>query len=92
MSISEQMDEVSKQKEKVATQKKLDRIERMLKWLIVRNQLDVHAYDLHNNDYKEEFRKEILDKMFQLGELLPDISDILNSTDEHPPSVDTQED
>lgn len=57
--------------------KQLDRIERMLKWLIVRKKLDYLSHDLEHNEYKEEFRKPILDDMFKLGKQLPDISDII---------------
>ena len=60
----------------VATHK-LDRIERVLKWLVVRKNLDYLSHDLEHNDYRDEYRKPILDEMFKLGEKLPDISDIL---------------
>lgn len=55
----------------------LDRIERMLKWVIVRKKLDYLSHDLEHNEYKEEFRKPILNDMFKLGEQLPDIGDII---------------
>ena len=55
----------------------LERIERMLKWVIVRKKLDYLSHDLEHNEYKKEFRKPILDDMFKLGEQLPDISDII---------------
>ena len=55
----------------------LDRIERMLKWLVVRRELDYLSHDLEHNEYREEYRKPILDDMFRLGKKLPDISDIL---------------
>jgi len=61
--------------------KQLDRIERMLKWLIVRKKLDYLSHDLEHNEYKKEFRKPILDDMFKLGEQLPDISDIIEEND-----------
>ena len=54
-----------------------DRIERMLKWLIVRKKLDYLGHDLKHNDYREEFTTDILDEMFKISEHLPDISDIL---------------
>lgn len=55
----------------------LDRVERMLKWLVVRKELDYLSHDLEHNEYKKEYRKPILDNMFKLGKHLPDISDIL---------------
>lgn len=57
----------------------LSRIEKMLKWLIVRKKLDYLSHDLEHNDYRDEYRKPILDEMFRLGEELPDISDIVKS-------------
>lgn len=62
---------------KMCLDDQLDRIERMLKWLILRKELDYLSHDMEHNDYREEFKGEILDEMFKLGEKLPDILDIL---------------
>lgn len=54
----------------------LGRIEKMLRWLIVRKKLDYLSHDLEHNDYSEEYRRPIFDEMFKLGEHLPDIGNI----------------
>lgn len=55
----------------------MDRIEKMLKWLVVMKELDYLSHDLEHNEYRDEYRKPILEDMFRLGKELPDISDIL---------------
>ena len=54
---------------------------RMLKWLVVRKRLDYLSHDLEHNDYRDEYKKPILDQMFRLGEKLPEIHDILDDVE-----------
>lgn len=54
--------------------------ERMLKWLVVRKNLDYLSHDLKHNEYRDEYREPILDEMFKLGEQLPDISDVIKKS------------
>lgn len=58
-------------------EKCLNHLHRMLKWVIVRKKLDYLSHDLEENEYRDEYRKPILDDMFKLGKQLPDISDII---------------
>lgn len=55
---------------------KLDRIERMLKWLVVQVQMDWDRANL-SFDVNQEYTTAILDNLFNRYKLLPDISDIL---------------
>jgi len=75
--IEEDIEKKSRVEMKPVPPSQLNRIERMLKWVIVRKKLDYLSHDLEHNEYKKEFRKPILDDMFKLGEQLPDISDII---------------
>ena len=54
---------------------------RMLKWLVVRKRLDYLSHDLEHNDYRDEYKKPILDQMFRLGEKLPEIHDIFGDVE-----------
>ena len=64
-------------REKMCIDTQFDRLERMLRWLIVRKEIDYLSHDLEYNEYRDEYRKPILDEMFKLGEHLPDIDDIV---------------
>ena len=61
--------------------KRFDKVERMLKWLVVRKELDYLSHDLEHNEYRDEYRKPILDDMFKLSKSLPNMSDILDDVE-----------
>ena len=56
-----------------------DRIERMLKWLIIERNMDDFRANL-GFTINEDYRPEILDELFRLDKLKPDISDIIKDT------------
>lgn len=51
----------------------LDRVEKLLKWLVVK----VLARDMEQDEHHGESREEIFGNMHTLSKKLPDISDIL---------------
>ncbi len=54
----------------------LDRIERMLKWLIIRKHMEWDSENLKLR-INEDCSSEILDNLFERFKQLPDISDII---------------
>ena len=64
---------------RVITTDRLERVQRMLRWLMVGKELDYLSRDLEHNDDSDEYRKPILDEMCKLSEELSVISDILKT-------------
>ena len=73
--IMEDIEKETRVEMKPVPPSQLDRIERMLKWLVIKNQIDYFAnVGIHcTSDQRERCKKDIK----SLGERLPDIHDII---------------